>query len=147
MKESMQQSCNMSFWLMCWGAGLLHTSFCPEDCQFLIYRPAAEHHGTKCSKKKKKTEASPIPPTSRPFLLLWQQQGQEEATLDAGQLCVDTTLVSSQRLSAYSTDSHLAAIPSVVDRSKISAVKLFNWRTTIWSLAKAGCSHSDHRSC
>lgn len=65
---------------------------------------AVEHHGTKCNQKKgggERRRSQSISPTSRPFLLLWQQQGQEEATLDAGQLCVDNNTEGCQ---PYSTD-------------------------------------------
>lgn len=114
------------------------------------WTPTVEHRGTKKEREKKRSR--PISRTSRPFLLLWQQQGQEEATLDAGQLCVDTILAFSRRLSALqhtNTDSHVAAIPSVANWSEIYVVKLF-WLRIIISLletANWGCNHSNQNSC
>lgn len=82
------------------------------------YRPAAEHQGTKCSKKQKtkeEEEASPCLQHPGLFCCCDNNKDKRRQPWTAGQLCVDTTPASSQRLSAYRTDSHLAAAPSEAD--------------------------------
>lgn len=110
------------------------------------YCPAAEHHGTKCSnKKKKEEEASPC--LQHPGLFCCcDNKDKRRQPWTAGQLCVDTTPASSQRLSAYRTDSHLAAAPSEADWSEMSVVKPFNWGAAIWLWMSTGWNHPGQRS-